>query len=277
MENTKMVIGVDVDGVVADLHPVWLALYNKEFSDNKTVEDMKEHWSVTRILKKECSTEKMISYLHLPDLYHNVKPIVGALEGIQAIRARGHRVVLVTACEKGTEGGKYDWVTGYKTITRREDWLVMKDKSLAAVDVLIDDKEENINTFPKIGVIFDAPYNKECKALRLNGWADISRILDIIEKKNDTILDSARKVVYGTRQNDYGSPLTNHTRTADFFTTYLQPRLVEGKRLTAEDVSMLNILQKVSRGMNSITRDTAVDIAGYAENIGMIKTERGEW
>ena len=85
-----------------------------------------------------------------------------------------------------------------------------------------------------------------------------------------TILDDAAAAVHGVRPNDYGHPLDNHTRTAGLWSTYL------GRTVTPEQVCFLNILQKISRGQNRITRDTLVDIAGYAANVEMIQDERDQ-
>jgi hypothetical protein len=86
--------------------------------------------------------------------------------------------------------------------------------------------------------------------------------------QRETILQEAQRHVHGARNQDYGHPLDNHGRTAALWSTYL------GQTITAEDVCMLNILQKISRGMNSITRDTLVDIAGYSANVEMVQDER---
>lgn len=83
-----------------------------------------------------------------------------------------------------------------------------------------------------------------------------------------TILDDAAAAVHGARPNDYGHPLDNHSRTARLWSTYL------GRTVSAEDVCLLNVLQKISRGMHSVTRDTLIDMAGFAANVEMIQTER---
>lgn len=44
--------------------------------------------------------------------------------------------------------------------------------------------------------------------------------------------------------------------------------------ITPEQVCFLNILQKIARGMHDITEDTLVDIAGFAENIERVRTEK---
>ena len=83
----------------------------------------------------------------------------------------------------------------------------------------------------------------------------------------ETILQEAARVVDGPRQSDYGHPLDNHNRTAAMWSAYL------GITITAEQVSIMNILQKCSRAAKRITRDTLVDVAGYARNVEMIQQE----
>jgi hypothetical protein len=82
------------------------------------------------------------------------------------------------------------------------------------------------------------------------------------------ILEEASLAVDGPRRADYGHPLDNHGRTAAFWSTYL------GTPITEEQVCVLNVLQKIARSMQALTRDTLVDIAGYARNIELIEQER---
>ena len=84
----------------------------------------------------------------------------------------------------------------------------------------------------------------------------------------------ALDAVNGARQKDYGHPLLNHTCTAQLMSSYLSRKYGRAIGLDAEDVCFFNILQKVSRGANDVTPDTLVDIAGYAENVAMVKDER---
>ena len=80
---------------------------------------------------------------------------------------------------------------------------------------------------------------------------------------NPSILAEAEAIVHGDRQADYGTPLENHSRTAALWSAYL------GHPVTARQVCMLNILQKISRDVHHSKRDNLVDIAGYAENANL--------
>lgn len=83
-----------------------------------------------------------------------------------------------------------------------------------------------------------------------------------------TILEEATAITDRDRPGAYASPLVNHTRTAEFWSTYL------GVPVTAEQVCFMNILQKISRSMHTITRDSLVDIAGFARNVEKVQDER---
>lgn len=75
----------------------------------------------------------------------------------------------------------------------------------------------------------------------------------------------ALEAVNGPRRDDYGHPATNHARTAALWSAYL------GTEINAEQVCMLNLLQKVSRLVNSPDhQDSLVDIVGWAINKEMV-------
>lgn len=79
-------------------------------------------------------------------------------------------------------------------------------------------------------------------------------------KLSETILDEAARITSTDRQSDYGRADINHSRTAMLWSDYL------GFRITARQVCILNILQKISRDAHKPKRDNLVDIAGWARN-----------
>ena len=73
-----------------------------------------------------------------------------------------------------------------------------------------------------------------------------------------SVLDEAKRIVSGSRNDDYGTPERNHARIAQMWSAYL------GVEVTPRDVCAMMVLVKVSRDRNAAKRDNAVDIAGYA-------------
>ena len=80
----------------------------------------------------------------------------------------------------------------------------------------------------------------------------------------DDVLIAAKDVINGDRQKDYGPPRENFARIADYWTTYLRNKRGLDLDVTPSDVALLMVLMKVARSHESPTRDTFVDLAGYA-------------
>ena len=78
----------------------------------------------------------------------------------------------------------------------------------------------------------------------------------------------AKEITAGSRRQDYGTPLENHTLTGKLWADYLGLNAA----ISPEQVCMMNVLQKVSRSAASkkLTRDTLVDVCGFAVNAAEI-------
>lgn len=83
-----------------------------------------------------------------------------------------------------------------------------------------------------------------------------------------SILTEAQGLVHGDRQQDYGHPIDDFTRTAKMWTA------LKGVTFTAEDVAMFMVCVKLSRQVNRPKRDNLVDAAGYCETLRMVIDER---
>lgn len=89
-----------------------------------------------------------------------------------------------------------------------------------------------------------------------------------------TVLDEAMAVTSGDRRRDYGHPIHNFQRIADFWNTFLHDKLKDGEFVMPEDTAQMMILVKVAREMNTPKRDNLVDICGYARTIEMMSQYR---
>ena len=75
----------------------------------------------------------------------------------------------------------------------------------------------------------------------------------------EDILNEAKKVICGERQDSYGSPKDNFSKIAKLWSTYI------GREITEIDVANMMILLKISRGKSGKYKaDNFVDICGYA-------------
>jgi len=174
-------IFVDVDQVVADLMPAWLKLYNDEWGDTLTPEDIRS-WDLKSYVKPECGG-RIYRYLEEPTLYDSVYPIEGALEGVEMLRVLGYHVVFLTAA--GPEGarGKLRWLKDWRFLPAKgsghpwQDVVITASKYLVSGLAMIDDYVENLRTAKiPLPVLFDQPHNQDVEwgHARVRNWSDLT-------------------------------------------------------------------------------------------------------
>ena len=92
--------------------------------------------------------------------------------------------------------------------------------------------------------------------------------------KRTGILSTAENLVHGDRHEDYAHPIQDFSRTADLLNALGYRKLVAGTEnfrfLGPSDVPFMMICVKLSRLMHRFKVDSAVDIAGYIETLGIV-------
>lgn len=74
-------------------------------------------------------------------------------------------------------------------------------------------------------------------------------------------LETAKEIINGARQENYGSPESNFANIANYWSVYL------GRCITPTDVALMMVLMKLARLQNNPQHlDSWVDICGYAAN-----------
>jgi uncharacterized protein YfaQ (DUF2300 family) len=90
--------------------------------------------------------------------------------------------------------------------------------------------------------------------------------------ERQSVLVEAQGLVHGGRNDDYGHPLDDWSRTAAMVSAMLAHKLREP--LTAEDALMFMVCVKLSREVNRPKRDNRTDGAGYFECLDWVVDER---
>lgn len=84
------------------------------------------------------------------------------------------------------------------------------------------------------------------------------------------ILEEAASLITGQRQEDYGTPEENFQRMADYANIHFAKNLQNNTPFTPRQMAEYMILLKMARTINSPTRDSYVDIGGYAGIAGQL-------
>lgn len=172
-----MRIAIDVDDVIVDLMPTWLAEYNRQSGETLMPNDMTQ-WDMSKLVK---DSKMLYAILDTP-IWNEAKPVRGAGMAVYKMLRADIDVIFVTAQYNKS---KVEWLIkhGYIEAERDRRFVVASDKSLIDADALIDDKAENVIRFPAGGVIFARPWNDiklwPTNVERLDNWEQIIKYMDI--------------------------------------------------------------------------------------------------
>lgn len=90
------------------------------------------------------------------------------------------------------------------------------------------------------------------------------------------VLEEANKIIYGDREETYGSPALNLNKIAEQWSLYMDQKYGIGVPLTYEDVCWMMSDLKKCRQMHMQKRDNLVDALGYIALIERIHDHEKE-
>lgn len=144
----RLKILIDIDGIVADSLPYWLAFLQQKFKTSwrAKVEDIKL-WDMSKCPPlDQFKSEDILGVLQDQYFTIGVPLMFGAAPALQELMAQGHEIYLVTARSGGQHvADTFEWVA--KTlpfINIREQLIFCSNKTLIPADVLIDDRAETL-------------------------------------------------------------------------------------------------------------------------------------
>ena len=166
-------IGIDQDGVVANLHEEWLRRYNYDFNDNLQPHQITE-WNWHKLTRESCQ-EKIYTYLDDPEIFANLSVIKGSQEVIYELSKR-YEIFFVTApFNPNNVIPKANWLNKHFPFIPSKNHVFTRNKSIINVDWLIDDKADNFIGLNGEGILFDAAHNQnEKRYLRMKDWKDVA-------------------------------------------------------------------------------------------------------
>lgn len=182
MDSSSSVL-LDMDGILADLLPAWLARYNAEYGAH-LVPDVLRHWDLDRYVKPECGRD-VYRYLRDPGLFRDLAPIPGAAEGVSALREAGVPLLVVSAAHSSLlQAAKRDWLAdhfGEWGLELAETVVFTAEKPLLPARVFVDDSPGQQRSYCRAHphayvATLSYPYNVEWTgATRYPDWPLLAR------------------------------------------------------------------------------------------------------
>lgn len=179
----SLTIILDSDGVLVNPISKLLKLYNEEYGESLTIEDIKD-WDLTKFQRKGTD---ILKYFKQPGFFRDLKLIEGADYYIKKLIDDGHNIIIATSSSKEGIIDKIDNIIENLPFIEEDRIIPISRKFLLAGDVMLDDAFHNlINTRCKYPVIFNWQWNETIpdeyselkdRASRVNNWEEFYNLI----------------------------------------------------------------------------------------------------
>ena len=175
-----LTIAVDMDGTTSEFvdglrqHAVTMGYPPEQVAPAPTQWHHHADWQMTPEEWRDVFHDAVVR----GDIWADPEPVPGAIDGINALAAAGHRIVVVTArtgfgVEKRTTTETAAWLDRHGI--RHEGLHVTGEKTSVPWDLLVDDAEHNVNAAIRAGrqaCLFGGTWNTTAEHQRWT-WAEI--------------------------------------------------------------------------------------------------------
>jgi 5'(3')-deoxyribonucleotidase len=169
-------IAVDMDEVLADAVGKLIRLYNAEFSENLTVQDMWGHWMVDVLPPSR--QDSLMGYLQEEDFFDDLDVMPDSQRVLERLSHRYEIFIATAAMEfPNSFGPKFRWLERHFPFLSPTRFVFCGDKSILNADYLIDDMPRHFQRFAGQGVLFTAAHNaKVAASVRVNNWLEVENL-----------------------------------------------------------------------------------------------------
>lgn len=166
----KKRIAIDMDEVMADVKPKFLALYEQEFGIRLQPED---YWG--KKIYQIGNAARIRDFLHDKGFFADLPVIPGSKEVIRELMERYDVYITTAAMEfRASFEDKFDWLMEHFPFIHWKNIVFCGDKSIINADYMIDDHAFNLRTFSGTGLLYTASHNiDETDFIRVNNWTEV--------------------------------------------------------------------------------------------------------
>lgn len=183
-----MIIGVDFDETLFPTLEKIVEIYNKRHNEQISTSQ------ITTYNLYECLdvvvADEFLNLFVDKSVYNNLRPYKGAVKALQALANNGHEIFIATATDIKNFAWKEQLLQRHFPFIPKDNLIRIHNKKLLNVDVLIEDKMDNLIQAFAERICFNQPWNQsETKDFaygiyRINHWGEVVNIINEIERKN---------------------------------------------------------------------------------------------
>ena len=180
-------IAIDFDSTLFPTMEKVLEIYNKRHNANIelsqiTMYNLHDNFETS-------IADELIELFVEKDVYSCLQPYKGAVRAVKALIEQGHEIYIATSTDVRNMEWKEELLQKYFPFIPKKNLIRIHNKALLNVDVLVEDKLDNLkNTFAD-RVCFSQPWNVDDDAdyiysiYRIHHWGEIINVINTTERK----------------------------------------------------------------------------------------------
>lgn len=167
-------VALDMDGVLADVYPVFVKLHNEDTGNSITMDD------VTGVAEREAFPH-ILKYVNAEGFFRNAPLMDGCQEYVKRLNEKFNLFIVSAAMEFPLSlSEKQAWLNQHFPFITWKQMVFCGSKEIIKADIMIDDHFKNLDMFPGETYLYTQPHNKLAdsgKHKRVNNWQELSHCL----------------------------------------------------------------------------------------------------
>ena len=176
-----MKIAIDFDETLFPTLEKILEIYNKRHSTNIELSQITTY-NLYDCFPEDVADEILTLFVDKAT-YNSLQPYKGSVKAIQTLVSKGHEIIIATATDVRNLEWKEKLLQRYFPFIPKENLIRIHNKKLLNVDVLVEDKLDNLTQTFAERVCFNQPWNVDkdtdyvYSIYRINNWGEINNII----------------------------------------------------------------------------------------------------
>lgn len=180
-------IALDFDETLFPTLEKVLEVYNKRHGTNLELSQI-----TTYNLSDSFDTEvadELIGLFVEKEVYSSLQPYKGAVRAVKTLVEQGHEVYVATATDVRNMEWKEELLQKHFPFIPKNNLIRIHNKALLNVDVLVEDKMDNLTQTFADRVCFNQPWNVDegkdfaYSIYRIHYWGEIINVINELERK----------------------------------------------------------------------------------------------
>lgn len=180
-------IAIDFDETLFPTLEKVLEIYNKRHDTNLELSQITTYNLHDSF--EECVANELIELFVEKDVYSSLQPYKGAVRSVKTLVEQGHEVYVATSTDVRNMEWKEELLQKHFPFIPKKNLIRIHNKSLLNVDVLVEDKIDNLTQTFADRICFNQPWNFDegkdfaYSIYRIHHWCEIINVIQNIERK----------------------------------------------------------------------------------------------